>query len=136
VGVDELVAIALVVLSGCKGECVTVSTDCAPLYQPSFANVFRNTLQPTCAASGASCHASSGGKGGLVFDTADHAYGELVGVSGPTGRDRVVAGDPHCSLLVEKIESTKSSFQMPPGSPLSAEERCAIEQWIGNGAAR
>ncbi len=135
-GRELLAAMALVLLSGCKGECVTVSTDCAPLYSPTFDNVFSHTLSPTCASVGSSCHSASGGKGGLVFDSADHAYGQLVGVSGPTGRERVIAGDPHCSLLVEKIESTSAGVQMPPGSPLSAAEKCAIEQWIGAGAKR
>jgi hypothetical protein len=105
---------------------------CKPLYEPTFDNVFNHTLHTTCAQSGSSCHGLSGGKGGLVFDDADSAYQNLTGGAAP----RVIAGDAACSLLVERIESPHADFVMPPGAPLSAPERCAIEQWIHNGAKR
>jgi hypothetical protein len=124
-------------LCACKtDECIKVSAECAPLYQPSFDQLFSRTLQPTCATGGSSCHGPTGKKGELVFDTAENAYGQLVGRSGPNGEVRVVAGDPGCSLLVVKLESSDAKIQMPPGSPLEAGERCAIIQWIANGAKR
>ncbi len=122
-------------LGGCSDDCVAVPVDCAPLYAPSFDNVFTRTLVPTCASGGSSCHAPSGGRGGLVFEDQAAAYDALVGHAAGSGGTRVIAGDAGCSLLVQKLESTDEAFQMPPGSPLSAPERCAIEQWIADGAA-
>jgi hypothetical protein len=107
---------------------------CSPLYSPTFDQVYARTLHPTCAQSGASCHSAEGKQGGLDFDDPDRAYSLLLGEGG--GKARVVAGDAACSLLVERIESADKKSQMPPGSPLSAAERCALEQWIENGAKR
>ena len=39
-------------------------------------------------------------------------------------------------LIKVRIESDDSDFQMPPGSPLGAAERCAIIQWVEAGAER
>lgn len=105
---------------------------CKPLYDPTFDNVYEKSLAKTCALSGSSCHASEGGAGGLVFDSADGAYQHLTSGKKP----RVIGGDAACSPLVERIESADDATVMPPGSPLSDPERCAIEQWIQNGAKR
>lgn len=105
---------------------------CKPLYDPTFDNVYSHTLAKTCALSGSSCHAPEGGMGGLALDSADSAYEQLTSGKSP----RVIGGDAPCSLLVERIESEDEGTQMPPGSPLSDPERCAIEQWIQNGAKR
>ena len=125
--------------SGCgqpapSGECVSgldVAT-CSPLYPPTFDDVYERTLAKTCALSGASCHAAEGQAGGLSFESADAAYDHLTGGEEP----RVIAGDAACSPLVERIEATDEARVMPPGSPLSDAERCAVEQWIENGAKR
>ncbi len=123
---------------GCSAKtepsCATVNASCAPLYAPTFDNVFARTLQPTCAAGGGSCHAAGAGQGGLTYDSADHAYAELLGKAG--GAARVNPGDAACSALVERIESSDGAFQMPPGAPLVPGERCTIEQWIAQGAKR
>src|SRR5690348_6224963 len=77
----SLLAAALIA-SACSGGdvCLTsVDTACAPLYTPTFDQIFARTLQPTCAQAGASCHASAGGMGGLVFEDADAAYALLLG---------------------------------------------------------
>lgn len=105
---------------------------CQPLYDPTFDNVYEKTLAKTCALSGSSCHSAEGAQGGLSFESADAAYEHLTGGGDP----KVKSGDAACSLLVERIESTDDATLMPPGSPLSDAERCAIEQWIQNGAKR
>ena len=117
--------------SGDDGSCIEVTADCAPLYQPTFDNVFSRTLQPTCGIAGASCHASEGAQGGIVFDTIDQSYQLIV-----TDRALVDTTDIGCSDLLRRTESTDSSFVMPPGGQLSEAERCAIRQWVDNGAAR
>lgn len=120
--------------AGCSsGEaCVEVTADCAALYQPDFEQIHARTLLPSCAINGASCHAPEGGQGGLRFGTADEAHSALLGGSEP----RVIPGDPGCSPLVTRLHSTDPGEQMPPGSPLSAEERCVFVQWVSEGAAR
>lgn len=141
-GRAALVVAAACTLAACSGkssaaQCVKVSTDCAPLYPPTFDQMFTNTLHKTCgsAATGSSCHAASGMMGGLVFANESQAYQLLLETSPTFGVKRVIPGNPSCSLVVEKLESSDPKFQMPPGAPLSAEERCSIEQWIANGAA-
>jgi hypothetical protein len=125
--------------SGCSsGEtasgCVQgLDLTCAPLYDPTFDQVYTRTLKPTCALSGASCHASEGAMGGLVFADADSAYAALLGEGG--AKPRVLAGDAACSLLIERLDATSAKV-MPPGAPLADAERCAVARWIQNGAKR
>lgn len=116
-----------------SGECVTDLNvaACSPLYAPTFDNIYDRTLAKTCALSGGSCHAAEGQAGGLSFESIDAAYDHLTTGEPP----RVIAGDAACSLFVERIEATDDRV-MPPGSPLSEAERCAVEQWIENGAQR
>jgi hypothetical protein len=131
-------SLAIVALASCGDDeeqaCVEdLTTDCNPLYSPTYDQVFTRTLVPTCAQPGTACHASEGAKGGLVFEDADESYALLLG---EVGEARVLAGDAACSPLVIRIESSESSVVMPPGAPLDAAERCAIVQWIANGAER
>lgn len=127
-------------LAGCGGESAPPSTcvagldrTCAPLYTPTFDQVYARTLKPTCALSGASCHASEGAMGGLVFADPDAAYAALLGQEG--NKAHVVAGDAACSSIVERL-SAPSATVMPPGAPLADAERCAVIQWIEDGAKR
>jgi Planctomycete cytochrome C len=105
--------------------------DCQPAYQPTFENVFDNRLGMTCGASttGGSCHSEQGAMGGLVLQNADDAHDALLGSA-------VLPGDPECSPLIRRIESDDPNFMMPPGNKLSAAERCAIRQWVAQGAKR
>src|ERR1700748_3373661 len=67
--------------AGCGGpECVAdVPASCSPLYTPTFDQIYTRTLAPTCALSGAACHAPEGAQGGLVFAGADASYAMLLG---------------------------------------------------------
>jgi hypothetical protein len=125
-------------LVGCKGNeasCVTgISTECAPLYAPTFDQIYARTLAPTCAQPGMDCHGSAGVQGGLFFTTPDSAYSLLLGHA--DGHARVIPNDPACSILVERIEASDASRLMPPGAPLSPAEQCSIIQWISQGAQR
>lgn len=124
----------VLVQSGCGGDessssgCVTVTTDCTPLYEPTFDNVYTKTLVPSCALSGASCHSAQGQQGGLVLDDPDAAFSGLT--------SRINTADPGCSKLFERLLSTEPATVMPPGKPLPASEQCAIAQWVQAGAAR
>lgn len=112
----------------------SLAPSCSPLYAPLFDNVYQNTLAKKCAVSGGACHGPSGGQGGLVMASPDGAYAELLGQAGD--RARVKPGDARCSELFVRIDSPNRNYSMPPGKPLSAEERCSIRQWIEQGATR
>jgi hypothetical protein len=119
---------------GCAGdECVEVSTDCTPLYEPTFDNIYANTLLQRCAVGGGSCHLAGGNQGGLSLPDADAAYDALVG-----GGDnaRVIGGDPSCSLLLSRLAAPDDGDVMPPGARLADNELCAIAQWVDDGAKR
>ncbi len=128
---------AMMVLVGCSDDdgCVVApASGCGPLYQPSFDNVFENTLLPTCGSNGSACHAPEGAKGGLVFANADDSYNQLTDSS--TGAARVLAGDSSCSPLMGRLAAEEDELLMPPGQRLSDAELCAISSWIANGAMR
>jgi hypothetical protein len=136
--ISSMLAGALLACGCSDGEparaCVeTLDLACAPLYSPTFDQVYARTLQPTCALAGANCHASEGAMGGLAFADPDAAYDALLGQSGKAAR--VVAGDAVCSVIVERLYAAGAQA-MPPGSPLADAERCAVVQWIQNGAKR
>ena len=128
-----VVAIACA-LAGCPGEeqppiCITVDTACAPLYPPTFANVYANTLRPTCGATNGSCHSAAGKKGGLSFADEQTAYDGLLNT-------RVKPGDPGCSEMVVRSSSPGTDYEMPPGGGLNVAARCALLQWVQAGAPR
>lgn len=111
-----------------------LSTNCMPLYAPpTFGTLYANLFHPTCAQGIGTCHTSDAQMGGLVFEDQATAYALLLGTQG--GRARVLPGNPACSLLEERLESNDSHFRMPPGpTPLSEPARCAVAQWIAQGA--
>ena len=115
-------------------ECVEVDSDCTPLYEPTFDNVYEQTLQRSCAVGGGSCHEASGQQGGLAFDDPDEAYHGLLNTS--VEHLRVLPSDAECSLLMIRLEQEDPDDAMPPGAPLDATERCAVQQWIEAGAPR
>jgi len=108
------------------------SAACTPLYEPTFTNVYEQTIKPHCAANGSGCHELSASRGALGFGDQSATYETLMsrGTLGPM----VTPGDPQCSLLVVSLETTDLGALMPPGSRLSAEERCAVTQWVRMGA--
>lgn len=114
-------------------ECDTqVTAACAPLYPPTFDNVYTMTLAPHCGSGARSCHSDAGKKGGMTFATIDDAYAALTAA----GQDRVIAGDPACSIMIIRTNTTRPTIQMPPGSQLGAAERCSLVQWVAGGALR
>jgi hypothetical protein len=115
--------------------------------QPTFTWFFENVV-PNCA--GPLCHSSAAG-GGLVLDTKDDAYAQLMmpamGVNlGPsqsmtncedTGLTRVVPSNPDASLLYAKLRTDidpPCGNRMPTGSELCATSIEAIRMWIASGA--
>jgi hypothetical protein len=117
--------------AGCASDsipsCVKVDTACAPLYAPTFENVYTNTLKPTCGSDAVSCHSAQGRQGGVNFASAGQAYDSLLA-------GQVKRGDPGCSPMIVATSSVGASYQMPPGDPVSVAERCALVQWVQAGA--
>lgn len=135
----RLAAVAVVaaapLLAACPQEaleCVEVDPQCAPLYEPTFANVYAMTIEPKCSVSG-SCHAGASPRGGLDLSTPDGAYAALL----QAGEDRVIPGEPSCSEVVMRAATELRQYRMPPGNDtLSAPEQCAVQRWIAAGAPR
>lgn len=114
---------------GCPSDpppaCTTVETACAPQYVPTFDNVYANTLAMDCGASRGACHSASGEGGMSLVDPAT-AHASLLA--------RVSPGDPACSEVIVRTHSPGADYQMPPGTPLSEAERCALLKWVEAGA--
>lgn len=119
----------LFLLVACGEELAPADFDpaCVPQYEPTFTNVFENTLRVDCAVSG--CHNGVAARAGLDMSTIDGAYDELV------EGGLVIPGDPVNSLMTMRIFA-KNQFVMPPGDPLADAEQCAVGQWIAAGADR
>jgi hypothetical protein len=143
----ELAIALAVAVGGCTGSngsaaatdppCVTgLSTSCAATYSPpTFDAIFMNILQPNCAVGTGTCHTSDFAAGGIVFENESAAYGTLLGADG--GTPFVLPGDPGCSTIMKRLESSDPTYHMPKGPTfLSEGDRCTIIQWIGEGAAR
>lgn len=117
-----------------------VDIACTPAYEPSYDAIYDNLLSRTCgaASTGNVCHfgpSSAEAKGGLALSNRDRSFDGLLGRMG--GHARVEPGEPECSILVQRLESDDPKFRMPVGrAALSLAERCAVRQWIANGAPR
>jgi hypothetical protein len=123
--------------SVCLGPLPKCTTTAFP---PTYDNIYKQVLKTTCASSDteSSCHYGpepEHAQAGLVLSDPEGAYDYLLGKA--DGRARVVPKDPECSLLIQRIESKDASFRMPVGKdPLKENVRCAIRQWIADGAPR
>lgn len=133
------VALAALTVAACGSEepyiakCVDVDVSCEPDYAPVFEVIFENILALRCGLPGG-CHSAEGARAGLVLDEVQRAYDTLMGLE--DNRSRVIPGEPSCSLVVTRLASISPTLVMPPGDPLPAGERCAIDLWILDGAER
>ena len=103
-------------------------------FGPNFSEIQANVFTPDCATSG--CHAGASAAAGLNLEEAS-SYAMLVGIqsSQDAALQRVEAGDPDNSYLIQKLEGTAlSGQQMAPGAPLPQSEIDVIRQWITEGA--
>lgn len=126
-----LATLAFCALFGCDDDppanCLAVDpTDCAPLYEPTFANVYERTLLGSCAVGGSACHGSDGTTSGFQLVDRESAHAAVL--------EYVTPGDAVCSPLSTRLDGVGAG-QMPPGTALDAASKCAIRQWIADGAA-
>jgi hypothetical protein len=132
------VCIVLALLAGCPSEpppeCIAadhaIDEGCAPGYVPTFTNVYKNTIKDSCGSTKSNCHSAAGRAGGMSFETQDIAYEQLLNMA----QGRVIPGNPRCSEMIVRTNSPGEDYQMPPGDPLSVQERCALVQWVIQGA--
>ena len=75
-----------------------------------------------------SCHSAAGHAGGLSLADQQTAYTELM------KEGRVKPGDPSCSEMIVRTSSPGADYQMPPGDALAEPARCALIQWVQQGA--
>ncbi|HEX4337393.1 MAG TPA: hypothetical protein VH062_15865 [Polyangiaceae bacterium] len=148
-GVCVLVAVSVGLVAGACGssnagtgsgndepKCLAKAADtsCTPLYEPTFDNVFKNTLSTTCAAPG--CHSGSQPTGGMALDEIDKAYTNILATSS-TLDPRITPGDVTCGKVLVRLESKDKTYSMPPPpAELRNGEVCSIIQWIAMGAKR
>lgn len=104
---------------------------CAPGYVPNFTNVYNNTLKDGCGSDKANCHSAEGRAGDMSFETQEIAYESLLKAS----EGRVKPGNPACSEMIVRANSPGEDYQMPPGDPLKTPARCALVQWVLQGAS-
>ena len=141
------VGLVVVLAAGCGGsdnsvanKCLEPLGSCTPSFSPTYDNIYKQVLVKSCGNSsfGSQCHygpTSNLAQAGLVLSNENDAYDYLLG--NKDGRERVMPGNPECSLLVQRLESKDPSYRMPVGmAPLSEGQRCAIRQWIEQGASR
>ena len=132
------VGIVLSLLAGCPSEpppeCIAaehaIDESCAPGYVPTFENVYKNTIKDGCGSTKSNCHSAAGRAGDMSLATQDIAYEELLDAT----QGRVIPGDPRCSEMIVRTNSPGEDYQMPPGEALSAPARCALVQWVLQGA--
>ncbi len=118
-------------------ECIDFdAAGCAPLFQPTFANVFAQTLVNDCATGGGACHQDADALGaaehGLHFADAATAHSLLLE---DRGDDTFVRpGDASCGVLTVRLRTDDDALRMPTGSMLMDTELCSVLQWIDAGA--
>jgi hypothetical protein len=93
----------------------------------------------SCALS--SCHSALARQGGLVLESEDVSYQNLVGEpavhpeAAAQGMLRVVPGDPDSSFLIRKLKGLGPGDPMPQATtPLSKGTIKLIERWVARGA--
>ncbi len=122
--------VLVTLLAGCGDpplECAVVDLSCTPQYEPTFDNVYANTIDPDCN-SGA-CHDAVAPKGGLDMSEIETAYAGLLD-------GRVDPADLECSEMIARLFTDEPAWHMPRGKTLSDSEKCAVAQWVAAGATR
>lgn len=118
-------------------DCIDYDVDtCAPLFEPTYANVYAQTFMLDCSTGGTACHADAGALGaaahGLQFSDADAAYSLLVEDLGDATFVR--PGDASCGVLTVRLRTDDDALRMPTGSMLAPTEICSVLKWIDAGA--
>jgi methionine-rich copper-binding protein CopC len=117
-----------------NGQPITEGSNPDTPLSADFQSIQDNVFTPICVR----CHSGAAAPEGLQLDEG-HSYALLVGVSSGEmpNLDRVKAGDPDSSYLVQKLEGAPgiAGARMPKGGPYLPQSTIdVIRQWITNGA--
>ncbi|MBT8068646.1 MAG: Ig-like domain-containing protein [Gammaproteobacteria bacterium] len=99
-----------------------------------FSEIQAGLFTPTCASS--TCHGGGNPAAGLNLEAAS-SHANLVGIASTqdAGIQRVNAGDPDNSYLIQKLEGTAATGQdMPPSGAILQADIDMVRQWISAGA--
>ncbi|MCA9557905.1 MAG: hypothetical protein H6704_13800 [Myxococcales bacterium] len=129
-----LLLLSMVLLAACGEEeaegtpCTPVdeAPTCAPLYDPTWENVYTRTIEPKCAGQSA-CH---GPNADTSVEMTDEAATHALML-----QRYVTPGDTTCSPLMQRLRGDGAPL-MPPGVGLFDAELCALERWVHAGAPR
>lgn len=103
-------------------------------FGPNFSEIQAGLFTPTCATS--NCHSGGNPPAGLNLE-AGSSYANLVGIasSQEPGTERVNAGNPNGSYLIQKLEGTAATGTvMPPSGGIAQADIDVVRQWISAGA--
>ncbi|UJR83475.1 Hypothetical protein I5071_55430 [Sandaracinus amylolyticus] len=89
---------------------------------PTYEELYRDVLRPTCGRDGPSCH-GEGSRMTLSFVDEAASRDALL-------ERYVTPGSLACSELFRRVTSDDPLFRMPPAEPLPEAARCAIARWI------
>lgn len=119
-----------------------VTTDGGRAIQPTLSDIQAKIFTPGCATSG--CHdATFAARSGELDLSEGASYEQLVRKPAAikAGEVRVVEGSPQTSFLIIKLvrmwqadAPVDFGDPMPSGTPLTAEQLQAIQDWIADGA--
>lgn len=121
------------------GDFVSLFTLTTPIVLgPTLDQIQAVIFGPMCSI----CHSGTGSTSGIMdmdLRDADASHATLVNVTSAQDSNftRVLPGQSANSYLVHKLQGVATvGGQMPPGTPLTAAQIAAIEQWINDGALR
>ncbi len=102
----------------------------AASFGPNFSEIQAGLFTPSCSG----CHGGNNPSGGLNLEAAN-SYANLVGIdsTAASGTQRVNAGNPDMSYLIQRLEGTSGDV-MPPSGMIPQADIDMVREWISAGA--
>ncbi len=99
-------------------------------FGPNFSEIQAGLFTPSCSG----CHGGGNPSGGLNLEAAN-SYANLVGIdsTAAAGTQRVNAGNPDMSYLIQRLEGTSGAL-MPPSGMIPQADIDMVREWITAGA--
>ncbi len=99
-------------------------------FGPNFSEIQAGLFTPSCSG----CHGGANPSGGLNLEAVS-SYANLVGIDSMAapGTQRVNAGNPDMSYLIQRLEGTSGAL-MPPSGMIPQADIDMVREWITAGA--